>query len=326
MKNTGYITLIYALLSLTLVRPQAAMADQAEEKVQIHYLYDLSDFMGAVPYSWANIFLDKEKSDVFAVGDGSAPSVQTFDSNGMKVYSFGDDGGFGNINICDGAVDKDGNIILLAYGNEGGATRSIILLCDYRGDLVARVPLKGIPAESAGFSPNRVVYQAGRLYLADLNAMEVVVAAEDGQFISGYNLPSLLKLTEKQAANTGMAGFGVDEGGDLLFTIPALFTAYTVTSDLKVSSFGVPGNAPGKFSVISGIGADDRGNYYVVDKLKCAVMVFDKDFKFLAEFGTRGYGPGGLIAPTGLIVGKGGKVYVSQGGSRGISVFGVSYN
>jgi hypothetical protein len=52
-------------------------------------------------------------------------------------------------------------------------------------------------------------------------------------------------------------------------------------------------------------------------------MIFDKDFKFLREFGYRGYGPGNLIAPMELTVDDRGRIYVSQSARRGVSVFQV---
>ena len=59
----------------------------------------------------------------------------------------------------------------------------------------------------------------------------------------------------------------------------------------------------------------------VVDKLRCVVMVFDADFNFLTEFGYRGTRPENLIVPDDVVVDRKGRLYVTQGRMRGISVF-----
>jgi len=321
LKHVGIKVLAALGLLFALSPAVPASADQ----VKVSYLYDLSDFMGIVPYDGANVFLDKDGRDIFTVSGGEQ-TVQIFNGSGMQVFSFGDDGSLGNINIYDGAVDDDGNIILLAYANAGGARKYMLLLCDYRGGLKAKVELAGVPAEFSGITPGRLVYKDGRLYLADMNSLKVLVVKEDGSYITGYDIQSVLKLSDKEVAGSGMAGFSVDKDGDLLFTIPVLFTAYRLTPELKVSSFGKPGGKQGKFGVIGGIASDGNGFYYVVDTLKCNVMVFDSNYEFQAEFGGFGYGTGDLIAPRGIAIDKSGRVYVSQGGNRGVSVYGVTYN
>jgi hypothetical protein len=78
------------------------------------------------------------------------------------------------------------------------------------------------------------------------------------------------------------------------------------------------------FGVVSGIARDDRGNCLVVERLRSVVMVFDKEFRFLKEFGYRGDKPGNLVRPSEVAVGNAGKIYVTQLMDRGISVFHVT--
>ena len=84
-----------------------------------------------------------------------------------------------------------------------------------------------------------------------------------------------------------------------------------LSPDGTLQGFGVRGSAPGKFNVISGIARDERGYYYVSDILKSAVLVFDKNFRWLKEFGYRAATPGSLVAPVDVAAGDG-KVFVSQ--------------
>src|SRR5208337_2192628 len=120
-----------------------------------------------------------------------------------------------------------------------------------------------------------------RFYLASDSMMRVVVTDTNGIFQSSCDLASILKLDEKtMQASTGIFGLTVDNGGRILFTIPSSFSVYIVSPDGTWTSFGRRGSSPGKFNIVSGIAEDDKGNIYVTDKLKCAVMVFDRDYTF----------------------------------------------
>jgi DNA-binding beta-propeller fold protein YncE len=119
-------------------------------------------------------------------------------------------------------------------------------------------------------------------------------------------------------------GLSVDKEGSIFFTIPVLFKAYKLAPDRKLTSFGRPGSAPGRFGVVAGIVTDSRGHVIVVDRLKCVIMVFDKDFNFLTEFGYRGTKPGNLIVPDAIGIDRRDRVYVTQGRKRGVSVFALA--
>jgi hypothetical protein len=155
--------------------------------------------------------------------------------------------------------------------------------------------------------------------------MRIVVTDTNGVFRKGYDLGSLVGVEEKKRADTDIGGFSVDREGNMIFTIPVRFAAFALSPDGKIKGFGRPGSAPGRFNIVGGIVADDRGNYYVADKLKCAVLIFDKNFNFLKEFGYRGLRPGNLIGPKNLVLDTRGRLYVSQRRSRGISVFQITH-
>jgi DNA-binding beta-propeller fold protein YncE len=91
-----------------------------------------------------------------------------------------------------------------------------------------------------------------------------------------------------------------------------------------LSAFGKPGSAPGRFGVIAGVAIDSHANVLVADKLKCVVMVFDKNFNFVTEFGYRGVRPENLIVPDDIAVDRKDRLYVSQGRRRGVSVFSLA--
>lgn len=276
------------------------------------FLYTLSDFTGPIPYNWARVSVDKERNEVYILYQNS---VRVFNNAGMEVYRFGDDLDLGH--IVDVSFDPMGDMFLLAYKE----SESAIIRCNYRGEPQSKIELRGLSPQFLGFSPTRMIYQDGHFYLENHGDMRVVVTDQEGHFKRGYDLIPLLELEEKNRGNVEIAGFSVDKEGNILITVPVLFKACILSPDGKLSWFGRPGSVSGKFNVVAGITRDSRGNYLVVDKLKCAVMVFDKNFNFLTQFGYRGLNPGNLIAPDEIAIDASDRIYVTQTRKRGVSVF-----
>jgi sugar lactone lactonase YvrE len=289
----------------------------ASQPVRGGYLYTLANFTGPVRDNFSRVIADKERKEIYVLYQNT---VRVFNDSGMEIYRFGDDLDLGH--IVDVAVDREGDILLLTYRD----TRSAIVRCNYRGEPKATVELKNVPAEFSEFSPNRMIYQQDTLYVASLSTMKLVIANREGNFKKGYDLISLFELEEKDRGNVELSGFSVDAVGNILMTVPVLFRAYILSPDGALTSFGKPGGAPGRFNIAAGIARDSKGNYLVVDRLKGSVMVFDKNFNFVTQFGFRGYGPSDLIFPDDIAVDNGDRVYVTQMGRRGVSVYKLSYN
>lgn len=299
---------------LCMVMATGVMAD-----VEPVYLYSLSNFSGLVPYDWANISVDEQRNEIYVV-DPRERDIRIFNENGMEVYRFGDDGSLGA--VVDIVVRQDGNILVLSRRH----SQSSIIVCNFRGEPISRLELKNPPSDFSSFSPDRIVWRNGRLYLLDTVSMRIAVTDANGLFQNSYDVGSLLGLAENKKANTDIGGFSIDREGNMLFTIPVLFSAFKLSPDGKIRGFGRPGGAPGGFGIVGGIVADDRGYYYVADRLKCVVLIFDKDFRFQSEFGYRGTKSGNLIGPRNLALDTKGRLYVSQLNSRGVSVFKINYS
>jgi hypothetical protein len=170
-------------------------------------------------------------------------------------------------------------------------------------------------------------YRDGHFLFLSSSKMQVVVTDRKGVFLKGYDLADIIEIPAKDRPNTEIFGFNLDSEGNMLFTVALLHKAFVVSPDGKVTaSFGKAGSAPGLFGIVGGIAKDDRGNYLVVERLRSVVMVFDKEFQFLKEFGYRGDKPGNLIRPNEVAVGNAGKIFVSQLRNRGVSVFSVTSN
>lgn len=308
-KLEGGLLLLFLLLS--------SLSRFAEaQPVTATFLYTLSDFTGPIPYNWARLVSDRTRREVYVLYQNT---IRVFSESGMEIYRFGDDLDLGY--LIDAAIDRKGDIYLLAYQGSQGQ----IIRCNYRGEPRSKVSLRDLPEGFSKFSPNRLVYHDDRFYFASLSEMKVVVTDSEGRVERSHDLVPLLELEEKDRGNVELSGFGVDREGNILFTVPVLFKAGILSRDGNLRWFGRPGSTQGKFNVVAGIARDRQGHFLVVDKLKCAVLVFDPEFRFMDQFGYRGSKPGNLIAPDDIAVDEGDRVYVTQAARRGVSVYRLSF-
>jgi len=289
-----------------------------QAQVETSFLYRLSNFSGPVPSNWATISIDETRDEVY-VTDSQAGIIRVYNDRGMEVYRFGEDLNAGM--VLSAAARNDGNILVLTRN----ASRSSIVICNFRGESLAQLALQNFPPDFADFSVTDMVYRDTRLYLLDNDTLRLVVTDSNGFFLSAHDLGALLEIEEKKRIATQIGGFSVDRYGDIFFTVPVLFSAFKLSRDGQLAGFGKPGSAPGRFNVVGGIVADDQGYIYVADRLKSAVLIFNREFKFLYEFGYRGRKPDNLIAPNDLGLDAEGRLYVSQLASIGVSVFKIIY-
>ncbi len=303
------------ILSLSLLIVSAGMSMAGTFKAS--HLYNLSDFTGPLTYSWGALSVDATRNEVYFIYQNL---VKVFNENGMEIFQFGDDLQLGQ--VLGAAVDKNGDIVLLAY-LEG---RSTIIKCNYRGEPLGEIKLQRLPKDFADFNASQMVSRDGLLYLASHSEKKLVVAEADGTFVRGYDVFDMLPHMDKERNDIDLSTISVDQHNNILFTIPVLFSAFILSPEGKLTSFGRPGGAPGRFNVVGGMVSDSQGNYLVADMLKSAVIVFDKDLNFVKEFGYRGAQPGNLIGPRDLVIDGRDRLYVTQGRARGVSVFQLAYD
>jgi hypothetical protein len=294
----------------------AALAAVAppSEAVLVEYQYSLSTSFGAIPFQGAFLSYDRGFRELFAIGEGL---VRVFNESGMEVYAFGEDPEVGTVRGV-GALES-GDLVLQAI-REGGVK---LVRCNFRGEFLEVVEPSGVPEGYERALLGRMRYQGGKIYLADLGGMRILVLDAQGAHLAAYDVAEKLEVAE-QRESVGLRGFNVDREGNVLFTIQPLFRAYVMSPDGEIREFGQKGSAPGKFNIVGGIARDDAGNLYVADILKSAILVFDRDFRFVREFGYRGPRPSNLAAPEELEVTGDGRLFVSQNARRGVSVFQVS--
>lgn len=287
-------------------------------QVRVSYLYNLANFNGIIPYNDVNVRVDRDRDEVYVVEKGI---VRIYNNRGMELFWFGDDPQL--YLIYDLAIDKKGDIFLLSYDLiSPKGPKYYFIHCNYRGEAKEKISLTGLPPSFSDFFPNRLLYRDGNFFFLDGFKLKAIVADRNGVFLKGYDLTNIFEIPDKDRPNVDIFGFNLDSDGNMLFTVPVLFKAFVVSPDGNMmASFGRAGSAPGMFGIVSAIAQDDHGNYLVVEQLRSVVMIFNKDFQFLHEFGYRGNKPWNLIRPNELAVGESGRIYVTQVRDRGVSVF-----
>ena len=284
---------------------------RGEGPFEAEYLHSLSTNFGKLPFSDVALSYDPVHREVYVTGDGP---IRVFNDSGMEIYTFESPELAGVMGI---AAMADGDLVALARRQGGYA----LLRCTFRGEVIGEIVPRGVPAPYTDLVPGIMRYAGGRIYLCDGNAMRILVLDDTGAYVAAYDAAEKLESADKRA-DLGIRGFGVDGEGNLLFTVQPLFRAFVMTPAGDVRGFGQRGSAPGKFNVVGGIARDAAGNYYVADLLKSAILVFDPEFRWVKEFGYRGRKPGSLAVPEEIVVG-GEKLFVSNRGRRGVSVFHV---
>jgi len=328
-------TIPASVLLFSLLAPTTCLAG-----AQASYMYKLSDFQGPVSSLWARITVDSELGEVYSLNQKDK-AIQIFNETAMQIFGFGEDLPLATASdICSGSFG-DMYVVFNRPSNR-------ILQLDYKGDIIREIIPTNLPDNFQPFQADFLDYKNGSFYLAASEAMQVVVLSQNGEFQKGYDFRSVITeqlLAEQQQGdlskgqlkkleddlkamqNAAFGGFAVDSNDNLYFTAASLFSAFRCNPSGTLEQFGVPGGAVSKFGVVAGIQADSKGNIYISDRLRCVVLVFDKNFEFLTEFGYRGGAPQNLIVPDDIAIDEqNNKIYVSQAANLGVSVFSLKPN
>ena len=319
------LTCCCAVLALPqVVDAELQKSVRAGAKLQMGFLYLLSDFSGAIPSQWARVDYDQQNNEIYT-HNPQTNEVQIFNHAGMEIFTFGGDGDIPS--LIDIAIGDAGKI----YGLPRRFGNPEVQVFNYRGQPESVIIPQGLPEELRYFRASRLVYQDGKLYLLDSKAMILVLLSLDGTFLGIHDLGAKLReIADRQdperekTTEMTITDFNLDPDGNIYFTAPLQFTAFRLNIDGTFDSFGRSGSGPGKFGVISGIAADEQGNIYVADRLRSVVLLFNRDLQFQGEFGYRGGLPEDLLVPNSLAVDQhGNRVFVSQGANKGVGAYKV---
>jgi hypothetical protein len=130
------------------------------------------------------------------------------------------------------------------------------------------------------------------------------------------------------SVNGGFRGLAVDNANFLYVLDNAggpgtAVKKFDARSSQPVLQFGSnAGAGPGQFRGATDLAVDNRnGDVYVVDSGNNRVQRFDRDGRFVAEFGSAGRGNGQFDRPFGIAIDKEGYIFVADTGNKRIQKF-----
>ena len=326
-QNTVKLLGCVLIFTLQLAAPAAALqqSQRSGATLSASFQYMLANFSGAVPSQWARVDYEPQQRELYTLTQGFN-EVRIFNPQGMEIFAFGGNGDI--VSAVDIASAPDGNIYILARD----FARYGIQVLDFRGQPKAKITIKDLPQKFGHFNPDRMEQHDNKFYLLDSSRLQVISINTEGQLLTSYDLKkefeALAEELDPEKKNSvvfDISGFSVGPQGSVYFTVPTLFTAFRLNPNGKLDTFGRSGSGPGKFGVISGIVADELGNIYVADRLRSVVMIFDRQFTFLGEFGYRGDRPEDMLVPDDLAIDLAEKrIFVSQAANKGVGVYKIS--
>jgi hypothetical protein len=278
------------------------------------FLYLLSDLNGYLPFNAVTMRVDRQHDELYLY-DQSVQAVRVFNTAGMEIYHFNSSDYPGRFL---GLFPTGHGELLILTDNTGVLT---LFSCDERGKPKSSLIITN--STDREFHPDLFVGQGDRLYLADRARMLIVVCNKQGGDQQLHDIAARLELTDAQRDDAGLTGFNVTPQGEILFTVATEFRAGRIALNGAMRTFGSKGSTPGKFNIVGGIAADDAGNIYVAETLRCTIIVFDNNGRFLQQISQRGEAPNKLIGPDEIMV-LNDRLYVSQMRARGVSVFRIA--
>lgn len=288
------------------------------EPADVVYRHDLADFTGTIPTSDARVVVDPPRSEVYTVYGNE---VRVFNDAGMEIYRFrvnADDG-----RVSDLAIEENGSLLMILYAPDDPARRTWSLRrFDFRGRPLDEIALDRDGALSE-LLPNRLLLRQGAIWLVSQGQMRAAAFSFDGSLRMDLDLASKAGLSPEDRGNAEVSGFDVGADGTIAFAIPVQFRVHAIGPDGTVRSFGRAGSAAGNFGVLGDVALDPEGNLFVSDRLRSLVMIFNRDFRFLREFGTV-YRRQRLARPGSIALDPAGVLYVSQVRDRGVAVFAIT--
>lgn len=254
------------------------------------------------------IALISDKNGRIYVSNNDVHTVEVFSADGKPEFSFGGLGqargqftfpyGIGMLPNGNILVAETGNYRIQELTTEGKYIRTF-------ADKNSQIGLQ---------KPGPLyVDSKGLIYVGDLSGQQVLVLKQDGTVIRRF---------------TGILfphGIAVDEERQRLFVGDGAnncVNVFSLKNDSKKPLKVIGGPAPEvNFSMVRGLALDESGRLYVVDTLKSAIEVFDKDGKFIFSLGAKGQDDGEFLFPYGIAINKKGEIYIADWGNNRVQVW-----
>ena len=158
-----------------------------------------------------------------------------------------------------------------------------------------------------------------QLYIADLTD-RIQVFDRDGNFLRSWRTPSL--------NIDGPNGLTIDRLGRLLVADTHFYRILIYDRKgtlLGQIGDGVQGEEPGRFVYATDVATDSKGNFVVAEYGNSdRIQVFDRDGKFVRQWGGHGYEPGEFLRVRALAIDKNDHIYTADSCNHRIQVFDIN--
>lgn len=154
----------------------------------------------------------------------------------------------------------------------------------------------------------------GRLFVSDAGSSRILIYSKDGLFTGSI---------EKGLKRPG--GIAIDDQQGRIYTVDIkdhMIKIYSLHNYELLKTIGGRGiGEKGVFNFPTNITLDKDGNLYVVDTGNFRIQVFNKEGKYLREFGRIGDTPGSFARPKGIALDSEGNIYVVDSLFQNTQVF-----
>lgn len=238
------------------------------------------------------------------VADAVGNRILIFQPSGTFLYSFSLSQFM--TSPQDIATDPQGAIYVLG-AVQGG---SLVYSFDFDGLPLAPVAWTGTTETGPPDLRSLACDDVGRLYGLDHDGLRIVSCWPDGRDERSF---SLTEQVGRQAAQEQVLGSLTWADGELLVPVSSLGTVLRYTPDGEyLGSIGHQGSVTGALNFPVAAEVTPEGLVLVLDKNRFNVACFDREGRFLGEFGGKGLSPGWFFQPSLLAVPAPDRVAIGQ--------------
>lgn len=171
-----------------------------------------------------------------------------------------------------------------------------------------------------GQVPNVTIDQDGFIYAFHRSDPPVLKFDPDGNLVAAFGGPEWVHLPHGFRINPDGTIWTTDFHRQLGHTITKIDTEGRVL--LRLGARGFTGTGPNTFNGPADVAQAPSGEFFVADgHWNNRIVKFDKDGRYLMEWGNKGTGTGEFDLPHSIVIDRRGRVLVSDRGNARIQIF-----